>query len=84
MFIELTASVMLSITKLPLTVHVGKQAAVPDTAVMVAATSNVMMFASAAPTLRVRANPPAASATLSLDFMIVVPQPATGAPMLHG
>jgi hypothetical protein len=70
---ELTAPVLLLSTKLPPTVHVGEQAAVPARAVIVAATSNVMMSAFAAPTLRIRALPPAASATLNFDFMICLP-----------
>jgi hypothetical protein len=73
MFGELIAPVLLSSTKLPPSVHTGEQVAPPKLAVMVAATSSVMMAAFAAPTLRVRAHEAAASAALIFDFMAVTP-----------
>ena len=77
MFGELIAPVLLLSTKLPPSVHVGEQAATPPLrAVMVAATSNVMMSAFAAPTLMARAHEAAASAALIFDFMAVTLSPA--------
>jgi hypothetical protein len=74
MFGELVVAVLLSSTKLPLSVHVVEQVAgLPLRAAKVAATSNVMMAAFAAPTLRAIAHEATASAALIFDFMAVTP-----------
>src|SRR5262245_47293570 len=65
--------------KLPPSVHVGEQAAVPDWGTRVPVTSSVIMAAFAAPTLRVIAHEATASAALILDFMAVTPPRRTAA-----
>jgi hypothetical protein len=73
MFDEIRWPVLLSSTKLPPSVHAGEQLAVPDSAIMVPATSSVMMSAFAAPKLSTRAHAAATSAALSFDFMTAPP-----------
>jgi hypothetical protein len=70
MFGKLVVPVLLSSTKLPLSVHVVEQVAdVPLRAAKVAATSSVMMAAFAAPTWRAMAHETATSAALIFHFM---------------